>query len=59
MGGVRGKPAQADMPSMDRAARNYGGFSLDDDRLVFVHLLLYGFDMGAPSASDAREWAEH
>ena len=47
------------MPSMDDAARNYGGVSLDDDRLVFVHLLLYGFDMGAPSVAEAREWAEH
>ena len=47
------------MPSMDDAARDYGGVSLDDDRLVFVHLLLYGFDMSAPSVDDAREWAEH
>lgn len=47
------------MPSLDEAARDYGGFSLDDERLVFVHLLLYGFDMQAPSLADAREWAEH
>jgi len=24
-----------------------------------VHLMLYGFDMQAPSVADAREWAEH
>ncbi len=47
------------MPSMDDAALDYGGVSLDDERLVVVHLLLYGFDMGAPSLDDAREWAEH
>ena len=27
--------------------------------IVFVHLLLYGFDMEAPSLEDAREWAKH
>ena len=37
----------------------YGGVSLDDERVVFVHLLLYGFDMQAPTVEDAREWAEH
>ena len=47
------------MPSMDDAAEDYGSVSLDDDRIVFVHLLLYGFDMDAPSVDDAREWAEH
>jgi len=44
---------------MDEAARSWGGFSLDDERLVFVHLLLYGYDMKAPSLEDTREWAEH
>ena len=47
------------MPSLDDAARDYGRVSLDDSRLVVVHLLLYGFDMDAPSLDDAREWAEH
>lgn len=47
------------MPTIDEAARTYGGVSLDDERIVFVHLLLYGFDMEAPSVADAREWAEH
>ncbi|MCP3915221.1 MAG: hypothetical protein GY711_06680 [bacterium] len=47
------------MPSLDEAAQRYGQVSLDDDRLVVVHLLLYGYDMEAPSLSDAREWAEH
>jgi len=47
------------MPSLDQAAESYGGVSLDEDGLVVVHLLLYGFDMQAPSVDDAREWAEH
>lgn len=47
------------MPSLDDAARDYGGVSLDDEGLIVVHLLLYGFDMEAPSVDDAREWAEH
>jgi hypothetical protein len=40
---------------MDRYAR----VSLADDRLVYVQLLLYGLDMKAPTAADARAWAEH
>ncbi len=44
---------------MEEAASDYGGFSLADDELVFVHLLLYGLDMKAPSVADARRWAEH
>ena len=47
------------MPSLEDAAEDYGGFALDDDRLVFVHLLLYGYDMNVPSLEDARAWAEH
>ena len=47
------------MPSLDDAAEDYGGVSLDDEDLIVVHLLLYGFDMKAPSVDDAREWAEH
>ena len=47
------------MPSLDDAARDYGGISLDDERIVVVYLLLYGFDMDAPSLADARRWAEH
>jgi len=47
------------MPSLDQAARDYGGVSLDDERLVVVHLLLYGLGSGAPSLEDACEWARH
>ena len=47
------------MPSTEQAARDYGHISIDDERLVVVHLLLFGFDMQAPSVADARRWAEH
>lgn len=47
------------MPTNDEAAEAYGHVSLDDPDLVFVHLLLYGYDREAPSLADAREWAEH
>jgi hypothetical protein len=59
VGPIRGQSAQKDMPSMDECARLYGGVSLDDERLVFVHLLLYGFGSRAPTAAEARSWAEH
>ncbi len=59
VGGFRGQRPQADMPSMDDAASTYGGVSLDDDRIVFVHLLLYGPDMAAPTRAEAQEWAQH
>ena len=45
------------MPSMDAAANPHGGVSPDDERIVFVHLLLYVLDMQAPSVDDARSWA--
>ncbi len=47
------------MPSLDEAARKYGRVSLDDDGIVVVHLLLYGYDMGTPTLADARDWAKH
>ena len=47
------------MPSLDNAAHDYGDVSLDDERLVVVHLLLYGPSLNAPTVDDARRWAEH
>ena len=47
------------MPSLEDAARDYGGILLDDENLVVVQILLYGFDLKAPSPRDAAEWAEH
>ncbi len=36
-----------------------GGLSLDDERIIFVQVLLYSMSMGAPTTEDARRWAEH
>jgi hypothetical protein len=47
------------MPSLEGAAEDWGGFELDADDLVVVHLLFYGYDMQTPSLADAREWAEY
>jgi hypothetical protein len=58
-GGFNGIPPQPDLPSIDEAARSYGGFDLSDPRIVQVHLLLFDFDMQAPTLDDARAWAAH
>lgn len=54
-----GFPTQDNIPSLADAARDYGGISLEDDRIVVVHLLLYGPRMKAPTVAEARAWAEH
>jgi hypothetical protein len=58
-GGFQGIPPQPGLPSIEESARMYGGFELSDERIVKIHLLLYGLDMRAPTAEDARAWAEH
>lgn len=58
-GGFQGIPPQPGLPSIEEAARKYGRFDLSDERIVKIHLLLYGLDMRAPTAKDARAWAEH
>lgn len=58
-GGFQGVPPQPDLPSIAEAAGTYGGFDLADKRIVKIHLLLYSLDMQAPTAEDARAWAEH
>ncbi|MGI9455216.1 MAG: hypothetical protein ACR2NU_01560, partial [Aeoliella sp.] len=58
-GGFQGIPPQSGLPSIEESARTYGGFELSDERIVKIHLLLYGLDMRAPTAEDARAWAEH
>ena len=35
------------------------GVDPDDERFVYVHLLLYGLTMRGPTAEDARKWSEH
>lgn len=61
MGGFQGVQPQGGMPSIDEMLDQYaGGLTLDDDRLVLVHLLLYrpGRD-GPPKLETARLWAKH
>jgi hypothetical protein len=58
-GGFNGIAPQPDLPSIEEAARTYGGFDLDDPRIVKVHLLLFNLDMQAPTVDDARAWAAH
>ncbi len=58
-GGFHGIVPQPGLPSIDEAARSYGGFDLSDPRIVQVHLLLFDFDMQAPTVDDARAWAAH
>jgi len=58
-GGYEGIPPQPGLPSIAEAARTYGGFDLADDRIIKIHLLLYNLDMNAPTADDARAWANH
>ncbi len=36
-----------------------GGLSLEDDRIVFIQMLLYSMSMGAPTPEDAKDWARH
>jgi hypothetical protein len=50
---------QANLDSIDKYARSYGHFNLDDARVVFVQLLLFNEAMQAPSQAEARAWAEH
>ena len=58
-GGFHGIPPQPGLPSIEEAARTYGGFDLADPRIVQVHLLLFNLDMQTPTVEDARAWAAH
>lgn len=58
-GGFHGIVPQPDLPSIEEAARTYGGFDLADPRIVKVHLLLFNLDMQTPTVDDARAWADH
>ncbi|MBW2715438.1 MAG: hypothetical protein JRD03_05145 [Deltaproteobacteria bacterium] len=61
MSGFQGVQPQGGVPSIDEMLDQYaGGLTLDDDRLILVHLLLYrpGRD-GPPKLETARLWAKH
>jgi len=51
---------QRGLESIEKLFSKYtGGLSLNDERIVLVQLLLYNLSMGAPTAEDARKWAQH
>ena len=55
-----GASAQQGLESIERLFPKYtGGVSLDDEQVVFVQILLYDMSMGAPTATDVRDWARH
>jgi hypothetical protein len=59
--GFQGVQPQGGLPSVEEMLDTYAkGVSLSDDRIAFVHLLLYrpGRD-GPPKVATARLWAEH
>ncbi|MEX2186070.1 MAG: hypothetical protein WD875_04715 [Pirellulales bacterium] len=59
VGAFRGGSVQANLDSIEVYAERYGKFDLDDDRIVFVQLLLFDEKIYAPTSADAAAWAEH
>lgn len=59
-GGYKDMGVQKGLLSMEKYFPKYtNGISLHDDRIVYIQLLLYSLSMGAPTADDAKLWAEH
>jgi hypothetical protein len=59
-GGYKGTRPQSGLPSIEELLPRFAqGITIDDERLVVVHLLLFDIDYGAPAAADARKWSEH
>lgn len=51
---------QKGLESIEKLFPKYaGGLSLNDDRIVFVQILLYSMTMDAPTEHDAKKWAQH
>ena len=60
VGGFEGIRPQPGLASIDHYVQRFAGVSLDDPRLVFVQLVLYGKDgRTAPTEADFRAWATH
>ena len=60
IGGYQNIAPQKNLPSIEKLIERYApGHSLDDGHIVLVQLLLYDMNLKAPSAEDARSWAEH
>jgi len=59
-GGVKGMAVQGGTQSLAEYFPQYAkGVSLHDDRIVFVHLLLFNLEMKGPTQADAALWSEH
>jgi hypothetical protein len=54
-----GVAPQRDLKSIEHYAREYARVDLNDERLVVIQILFYDNDLAAPTAADARRWAEH
>ena len=55
----RGGKVQPDLESIETYAQRYGKFDLNGDSVAYVQLLLFNQSIQAPSAEEARAWAEH
>jgi hypothetical protein len=58
-GAFEGVAPQKGLESIEKLFAKHAGIPFDDSRFVFVQLLLYSMSMKAPTADDARRWAEH
>jgi len=58
-GGFEGITPQKGLSSIEKLFAQHAGVPFGTDRLVFVQVLLYSMSMKAPTADDARRWAEH
>lgn len=54
-----GQHTQVGMPSLERAALDYGQINPGHSDLRYIHLLIYGLDGGTPSVADAAAWSQH
>ena len=51
--------AQPGLESIADCAKRYADVSLDDDRIVFVQIVLFDDQMQAPAPLDVQRWASH
>ena len=60
LGTFGGVDSDGGLTAIDELVPQYApGVSFPSDELVFVQILLFDMQMGAPTAGDARAWADH
>ncbi len=60
MGTFGGVTSDGGLPAIDDLVRDYAhGVAFPSEDLVFVQILLFDMQMGAPTVDDARAWAKH